>query len=103
VLLTGVTNSWLFTEILFAESLLRDELVLLIKVFKVYEIGNKNIRSKQKINPKSVEPMKLSFLKSFSIVNLSDAFFDNRMKDGKPLRSLRGKTLQLRCQIIFGF
>jgi len=29
--------------------------------------------------------MKLSFLKAFSIANLSDAFFDNKMKEGKPL------------------
>jgi hypothetical protein len=29
--------------------------------------------------------MKLQFLKAYSIINISDRFFDDKMKDGKPL------------------
>lgn len=29
-----VTNTWLVTEVLFAETILKDELIMLIKVFK---------------------------------------------------------------------
>lgn len=81
--ITSNKDQWLFTEIPFAETLLRDDLVMIIKVFKVY--NNISIKKNQQVNSKSNEPMQLSFLKAFSIVNISDAFFENRMKDGKPL------------------
>jgi hypothetical protein len=56
---------------------------MIIKVFKEREVVLKT--SSQKINPKSIKPMQLSWLKAFSIINLSDVFFENRMKDGKSL------------------
>ena len=76
-------ETWLFTAIDFAETLLKDDLVMIIKVFKIIEVVIKS--NSQKINPKSQQPMQLTLLKAYSIVNLSDLFFENRMKDGKPL------------------
>ena len=81
--MTDPKNAWLFTEVKFADTLLKDDLVLVIKVFKQQHMQIKS--HQQKINPKSSLPMTLSFLKAFSIINVSDAFFENFMKDGKPL------------------
>lgn len=61
---------------------------MVIKVFKNYNIPTK---TNQRINPKSNDSMQLNFLKAFSIVNISDAFFENRMKDGKPLEPFEVK------------
>ncbi len=78
----------MFTEIYFADTLLKEDLVMIIKVYKLLDIPAKETKTKQKINPKTSEPIKLSFLKSYSIQNLSDRFFEEKMKDGKPLGPL---------------
>ncbi len=80
-----MSNSWLFTEIPFAETLLKDDLILMIKVFKNHIFKGAEVKNKQKVNPKSNDSMKLQFLKAYSIINISDRFFDDKMKDGKPL------------------
>lgn len=67
----------------FAETLLKDDLIMLVKVYKTHEI--KELKSKQQIKPKSAEPMKLSSLSHYSIVNLTDAFLENHMLDGRTL------------------
>ena len=81
--LRDAKETWLFTAIDFAETLLKDDLVMIIKVFKVNAVVIKS--NSQKINPKSQQPMQLTLLKAYSLINLSDLFFENRMKDGKPL------------------
>ena len=39
--------------------------------------------------------MTLSFLKAFSIINVSDAFFENLMRDGKPLETFDVRLFQM--------
>lgn len=85
ITMTVTETQWLFTEVKFAENLLRDDLVLLLKVFKTHEI--KNLQSRQLIKQKSSEPMRLSFLTHYSIVNLTDLFMENHMLDGRTLES----------------
>ena len=40
ITLTVTETQWLFTEVKFAENLLREDLVLLLKVYKTHEIKN---------------------------------------------------------------
>lgn len=52
---------------------------------KVHKVIPQSLRTNQKINVKSPSPMNLNFLKAYSIVNVSDLFLENKMKDGKTL------------------
>lgn len=81
--LTDPKNAWLFTEVKFGDTLLKDDLVLVIKVFSQHHLQMKS--HQQKINPKSSLPMTLTFLKAFSIINVSDVFFEHHMTEGRPL------------------
>jgi len=56
---------------------------MIIKVFKQYDIPPRESKTKQKVNTKTYEPMKISILKAYSIINLSDRFFEKRMADGR--------------------
>lgn len=55
-------DSFLITEIPFVKGLLQEDLVMIISVFKVVKIPVENLRSRQKPNTQSREPMQLSFL-----------------------------------------
>lgn len=56
---------------------------MIIKVYKTYDIKPKESKPKQKVNSKTQEPMKISLLKAYQIINLSDKFFEEKMRDGK--------------------
>lgn len=58
---------------------------MLVKAYRTHEIKQSDLKSKQQVKPKSVEPMRISSLSHYSIVNLTDAFLQNRMIDGKTL------------------
>lgn len=40
-------------------------------------------KSQQKVNPNTNLPMEISLLKAFAVLNISDIFFNQKMKDGK--------------------
>ena len=52
----------MITEIPFVKDLLENDLVMIISVYKVIRIPVENLRSRQKPNTQSKEPMQLSFL-----------------------------------------
>lgn len=58
---------------------------MVIKVYKNYDLPSREIKSKQKVNSKTGEAMKISLLKAYQVINLSDKFFEEKMKDGNPL------------------
>jgi hypothetical protein len=58
---------------------------MLIKVMKTVSVPT---NTNQRISPKSNDPMKLSFVKAYSLVNVTDLFLEHKMKDGKPLEPL---------------
>ena len=46
-------------------NLLEQDLVMIIKVFKLYDIQPRESKTKQKVNTKTYEPMKISILKAY--------------------------------------
>lgn len=59
----------------------------MIKVYKNYDLPFREIHRKQKVNSKTDEPMRIQILKAYQVINLSDKFFEEKMKDGKPLEA----------------